>query len=88
MMRMTPAMIMLVKASWHACPHRYSGFGVELIGSAAWQTARRLVAEDLGWIEGGAPQGSEYPGLFFARRQAGELIGLFGDEADAEGVEP
>lgn len=77
MTRLSPAMIMLIKASWHGCSHRHSGFGVELIGSNAWQVARRLVAQDLGWIEG-----SEFPGLFFARRRAGELIGLFDDDTD------
>ncbi len=42
------------------------GCGVELRGSAMWQAARRLVAREMGWIEGGAPQGSSLPGLFFA----------------------
>ncbi|MCP5385968.1 MAG: hypothetical protein H6916_04020 [Novosphingobium sp.] len=85
MTRLTPAMIMLVKASWDRCdPRQRSGYGVELIGSAAWQTARRLAGEDLGWIEGGQPQGSELPGLFFATRDAAALIGLFDEDGSEE----
>lgn len=49
-----------------------SGYGVELRG-AGWATARALVGKKLGWIEGGAPNGSELPGLYFNNRE-GVLI--------------
>jgi hypothetical protein len=41
------------------------GFGVELRGSGAWATARSLVKAGLGTIEGGSPNGSSLPGLYF-----------------------
>lgn len=51
-----------------------TGAGVELRGAANWRTARRLVALDLGWIQGGRPQGSELPGLFFANADGIEMV--------------
>ncbi len=78
----TPAMRIMIRASWDRCHHRDSGFGVELYGAGAWAVARRLAAAELGWIEGGRPQGSELTGLFFATREAGDMIGLFDDDAD------
>jgi|GEM_PF-3326641 len=50
------------------------GFGVELRGAGPWATARRLVAAELGWIEGGRPQGSELPGLFFANAEGVSIV--------------
>ena len=43
-----------------------NGFGVHLMTASSWRTARSLVARDLGWIQGGHPNGSDLPGLFFA----------------------
>jgi hypothetical protein len=45
------------------------GYGVELRGADNWRTARSLVKLQLGWIEGGRPNGSDLPGLFFANRE-------------------
>nr|WP_218821377.1 hypothetical protein [Sphingomonas laterariae] len=50
------------------------GYGVELRGAGEWATARALVAASLGWIEGGRPQGSELPGLFFANRDGVAIV--------------
>lgn len=50
-------------------PKDGNGYGVELRGGADWRTARALERRNLGWIEGGKPQGSELPGLFFANRE-------------------
>lgn len=47
-------------------PRDGNGYGVELRCAADWRTARALQRRNLGWIEGGKPQGSELPGLFFA----------------------
>lgn len=44
------------------------GFGVQLMSAKNWRTARSLERRDLGWTEGGRPNGSEYPGYFFANQ--------------------
>ncbi|GGZ02382.1 hypothetical protein [Novosphingobium colocasiae] len=46
-----------------------NGYGIELRGSPDWAAARKLVKLGLGWIEGGRPNGSELPGLFFANHE-------------------
>ena len=61
------------------------GCGVELNGSAAWRVARSLVAKGLGDIEGGAPNGSEFPGLYFNNREACRILREFEEfEEDEE----
>ena len=78
----TPAMEALIKASWDGLSlGNHSGFGVELYGPGPWSVARRLEAAKLGWIEGGKPNGSDLPGLFFATSFAADLIGLFDHDA-------
>lgn len=61
-------------------PHG-SGYGVDLHG-ANWKTARSLVAKGLGFIEGGAPNGSDFPGLYFNSAEGVELLHEFDDEDD------
>lgn len=58
------------------------GHGVELTGSGAWKVARALVAKGLGTIEGGAPQGSSLPGLYFNNEEGGRIVGEFKDDDD------
>lgn len=72
----TPAMAMMIRASWDRCEHEDSGFGVELIGAGPWRVARKLESLELGWIEGGRPNGSDLSGLFFANREAAVRLGL------------
>lgn len=83
----SPSMSMMIRASWKDCDPRGArldgdGYGVELIGAGAWRVARKLVDQELGTIEGGRPNGSELCGLFFANRDAADLLGLFDDEDD------
>ena len=59
-----------------------SGAGVELIGSGAWSVARSLVAKGLGSIEGGAPKGSDFPGLYFNNEEGARIVGEFEDDDD------
>lgn len=60
------------------------GYGVELRGSGAWATARSLTRLGLGWIEGGEPQGSSLPGLFFNNREGVRICREFEEEAACE----
>lgn len=55
------------------------GFGVELRGPS-WITARSLVKHGLGSIEGGAPNGSELPGLYFNNDEGVRILNEFADE--------
>lgn len=57
----------------HFDPKDGKGYGVELRCAADWRTARALQRRHLGWIEGGKPQGSDLPGLFFANRNGTAL---------------
>lgn len=59
-------MAMLDESASEIAGWETSGNGVELRGSGDWRVARALVRRELGWIEGGRPNGSELPGLFFA----------------------
>ena len=59
------------------------GHGVELTGSGAWKVARALVAKGLGTIEGGAPQGSSLPGLYFNNNEGARIFGEFDEAEDA-----
>mgnify|MGYP001758579162 CR=1 FL=1 len=43
-----------------------NGLGVQLMSARNWRTARSLEKRGLGWIQGGHPNGSELPGMFFA----------------------
>lgn len=51
-----------------------NGYGVQLSGAGNWRTARSLEKLELGWIEGGQPNGSALPGLFFANRDGVRLV--------------
>ncbi len=51
-----------------------SGHGVELRGAGQWRVARKLAELGLGTIEGGAPQGSELPGLYFNNAEAVRIL--------------
>lgn len=62
---LTPRQRLMLRCSGHD-PRDGRGYGVPLRGSSDWRTARALVARDLGWIEGGHPNGSLLEGLFFA----------------------
>lgn len=64
---LTPAQHRMLQTSGHD-PKDGNGYGVELTGPGPWRTARSLVARELGRIEGGYPNGSSLPGLFFANR--------------------
>ena len=55
-----------------------NGFGVDLRG-ARWATARALVSKGLGWIEGGAPNGSSLPGLYFNNSEGVRILHEFDD---------
>jgi hypothetical protein len=50
-------------------PKDGNGFGVQLRSGADWRTARALERRGFGWIQGGQPNGSELPGMFFANRE-------------------
>ena len=50
-------------------PKDGNGFGVTLRGSRDWRAARKLEALGLGWIQGGKPNGSELPGMFFSNHE-------------------
>ncbi|MGK2908771.1 MAG: hypothetical protein ACSLE1_03080 [Sphingobium sp.] len=56
-------------------------YGVELRGGA-WRTASSLVAKGLGHIEGGTPNGSDYPGLYFNNAEGVRVLNEFADEPD------
>lgn len=62
---LTPRQRLLLRYSGQD-PKDGQGYGVPLRGSADWRTARSLQTRDLGWIEGGRPNGSDFEGLFFA----------------------
>ncbi len=62
---LTPRQLKMLEASGYDWSDG-CGFGVQLDGPADWSTARGLVTRNLGWIEGGRPNGSRLPGLFFA----------------------
>lgn len=53
--------------------------GVELRGGS-WKTAGSLVGHGLGHMEGGAPNGSELPGLFFANDEGVRILREFEDD--------
>lgn len=59
-----------------------SGYGVELRGPN-WTTARSLTAKGLGWIEGGAPNGSDLPGLYFNNIEGVRIAHEFDEEEEA-----
>ena len=59
------------------------GFGVELRGAGDWAVARALVAKELGSIEGGIPNGSNLPGLYFNNAEGVRITHEF-DEDDEE----
>jgi hypothetical protein len=58
-----------------------SGFGVDVTG-ARWRTAGNLVAKGLGSIEGGAPNGSTLPGLYFNNAEGIRVLNEFAGEFD------
>lgn len=58
-----------------------SGYGVDLRGPN-WKTARSLVAKGLGFIEGGAPNGSDLPGLYFNNADGVAIVNQFADDCD------
>jgi len=64
---LTPAQVAMLQSSGHD-PRDGNGYGVDLTGAGNWRTARILQSLGLGWIEGGHPNGSVLPGLFFANR--------------------
>jgi hypothetical protein len=59
-----------------------SGYGVELAGAGQWATARSLEKAGLGWIEGGAPNGSSLSGLYFNNRDGVEITHEFDENKD------
>lgn len=65
---LTPRQTMLLRCS-DFDPSDGNGYGVDLRGAAEWAAARKLVKLGLGWIEGGKPNGSDLPGLFFANHE-------------------
>lgn len=58
---------------------RGPGDGVELRG-ARWTVARALVRKGLGWIEGGAPNGSELPSLYFNGEEGARIAHEFDED--------
>lgn len=58
------------------------GYGVELTGAGNWRVAGNLVGKGLGHIEGGAPNGSSLPGLFFANEEGVRILREFEPEDD------
>lgn len=80
-MKLTPKQVAMLEESGHDTKDR-CGFGVELRGAGDWNSARSLRDLELGWIEGGRPQGSELPGLFFANRAG---VGMVAEDGDVEG---
>lgn len=77
--RLTPYQAVMLRASSFD-PRDGNGYGVELRGSRDWAAARKLVSLGLGWIEGGKPQGSALPGLFFANHEGTAIT--FPDQLD------
>jgi hypothetical protein len=61
----------------------HDGFGVELRGAGEWATARSLVGKGLGWIEGGMPNGSDLPGLYFNNADGVAITHEFDEEDGA-----
>lgn len=59
------------------------GYGVELRGRD-WTVARNLVRLGLGTIEGGAPNGSKLPGLYFNNAEGVRIVNEFADESDPD----
>lgn len=55
-------------------------YGVELNGAGPWRVASNLVSKGLGHIEGGEPNGSTLPGLFFNNHEAVRILSEFDDE--------
>ena len=72
-MNLTPNQIQMLRCSGHN-PRTGHGYGVELRGAGEWRTARSLERLKLGDIEGGMPNGSNLPGLFFANADAVQLL--------------
>ena len=62
---LSDAQLRMVMESGHNERLGEEGFGVELIGAGAWVVARSLAAKGVGTIDGGAPNGSSLPGLYF-----------------------
>ncbi|MBO9624154.1 MAG: hypothetical protein J7500_15710 [Sphingomonas sp.] len=60
------------------------GYGVELRGSGPWTVAGNLVGKGLGHIEGGEPNGSSLPGLFFANDEGIRILREFEPEPGEE----
>ncbi len=67
MVKLTDRQRLMLRRSGHD-PKDGCGYGTPLRGAGEWAIARSLVKRELGWIEGGQPQGSELEGLFFANR--------------------
>lgn len=63
-----------------------SGYGVEINGGQ-WAAARSLVKAGLGWIEGGKPNGSSLPGLYFNNRDGVEITHEFDEDETDWGAE-
>jgi hypothetical protein len=57
-------------------------YGVELRGAGPWRVAGNLVGMGLGHIEGGEPNGSYLPGLFFANEEGVRILREFEPEED------
>lgn len=77
---LTDKELSMVTDSGEHSPGR-DGYGVELSGGR-WKTARSLVAKGLGWIEGGAPNGSSLPGLYFNNAEGVRILHEFDEEGD------
>lgn len=65
-------------------PNGTGGYGFELRGSGEWATARSLAKNGFGIIEGGQPNGSNLPGLYFNGPEALRVLHEFDYLDDAE----
>jgi hypothetical protein len=72
-MRLTKAALAMLRESGHD-ERDGCGFGVELHGAGRWAVARGLQALGMGWVEGGQPNGSSLPGLFFANAEGVQWV--------------
>lgn len=75
---LTDAQLSMVIES--GCENYGEGFGVELRGSARWRVARNLEKLGLGDIEGGAPNGSSLPGLYFNNSEGARIVNEFAED--------
>lgn len=80
---LTASQQIMLRRSGHD-PRDGQGYGTPLRGAGEWAIARSLEKRELGWIQGGRPQGSELEGLFFANRDGVSAVAPDTEQGDDE----